>query len=500
MAKANVVPTGPELLADKFPALKKYCPNLKTISAPQALFLMLDCQEAFYGGAAGGGKSDALLMAALQYVDVPGYAALLLRRTYQELEKADGLMPRAEEWLSSTDAKKQDGGRKWVFPSGARLEFGHCENESDKFKYQSAAYQFVGFDELTSFSDSVYEYIGFSRTRRRSIGQIGKVPIRIRSASNPGNVGHGWVYQRFVDARTRNPGSVFIPAKVRDNPGLDTDEYVETMQGLPDALKAQLLEGDWSAFTGMAYPEFSERTHVVDPFPIPPHWRRFESMDHGISAPTAWFAWAADPLGNLVVFGEHYEKDLIVAQNAEMIHALRESWHPPGVLNRVRVFSDPATGARSGGKDRWGRPASVKTEYQDCGITLTGGNNDRAAGYARLAQLIRVTPGWQRPEWAPQIEGATGAPQLYFFRNCTEAVAQIRSAPMAEEGQLFGIAVDPKWETKSGHAHAALRYGAMSWTPASLEPLGQEMDMRKRAIAKALAAFDKPRQRVYTGI
>ena len=128
-------PLLPDLLADKFPPLARYCPNLPTVSTPQALFLLLDCREAFYGGAAGGGKSDALLMAALQFVDVPGYAALLLRRTYAELEKADGLIPRAEEWLAGTDARRLDGGKKWVFPSGARLEFGHVQDEGDRFNY-----------------------------------------------------------------------------------------------------------------------------------------------------------------------------------------------------------------------------------------------------------------------------------------------------------------------------------------------------------------------------
>ncbi len=448
-----------ELLAERFPALAKYCPNLSTISEPQALFLLLDCREAFYGGAAGGGKSDALLMAALQYADVPGYAALLLRRTYAELEKADGLIPRAEEWLARTDARRQDGGRKWVFPSGARLEFGHCENESNKFAFQSAAYQFIGFDELTSFTESIYEYIGFSRSRRRVTGKVAKVPIRVRSASNPGNVGHGWVKARFVDEATRRPGVVFIPAKVSDNPGLDAAEYVETMAALPDALRAQLLEGDWDAFQGMAYPEFSQRTHVVEPFPIPEWWERFESMDHGVASPTAWLAWAADGDGNLVVFAEHYRENALVSEHARIVSELRKRWHPPRVV--PPVWADPSTGARSGA-ERWGRPASVKTEYAEHGIILSGANNDRAAGYARLLELIHVEEGRLRPEWAP-LERATGSPRLFVFSTCRNLIDQLRSAPVEDEGENFGIAVKGRWESEHGHAHAACRYGAMSW-------------------------------------
>jgi Terminase large subunit, T4likevirus-type, N-terminal len=272
----------PDLLAERFPPLARYCPNLPTLSRQQALFLLLDCEEAFYGGSAGGGKSDALLMSALQYVDVPRYSALLLRRTYAELEKSDGLIPRAEEWLARTDARKLDGGKKWLFPSGARLEFGHVQNEADKHNFQSAAYSFVGFDELTSFTESIYDYIGFSRARRLRMGRVAKVPIRVRSASNPGNVGHLWVKQRFVDAATRKPGVVFIPAKVQDNPGLDVEQYRQTMSHLSEALQAQLLEGSWSAFEDMAFAKFGE-LHLVDDFPLGDAYERFEAMDYGFN-------------------------------------------------------------------------------------------------------------------------------------------------------------------------------------------------------------------------
>jgi len=92
-------------IAKTYPSLVRYCPHLPTVSLPQLGFLSLLSREAFYGGAAGGGKSDALLMAALMFVDRPGYAALLLRRTYPQLSKADGLIPRSQEWLASTDGR-----------------------------------------------------------------------------------------------------------------------------------------------------------------------------------------------------------------------------------------------------------------------------------------------------------------------------------------------------------------------------------------------------------
>src|SRR5262249_27161876 len=124
-------------------------------------------RECFYGGAVGGGKSAALLTAALRYADVPGDSALLLRRTYAELERAGGLMPLAEQWRGGRkDVRRQDGGKKWKFDSGATIEFGHCQHESDMTDYQGAGYQLVGFDELTHFSETIYTYIGFSRQRR----------------------------------------------------------------------------------------------------------------------------------------------------------------------------------------------------------------------------------------------------------------------------------------------------------------------------------------------
>jgi hypothetical protein len=116
----------------------------------QAAFLLLDCIDAFYGGAAGGGKSDALLMGALQYVDIPGYNALLMRDTYQNLIKPEALMDRAHEWLHNTDAH-WDGNKKcWRFPPGATLSFGHLENPKDHFNYDSAAYHYIGIDEVVS--------------------------------------------------------------------------------------------------------------------------------------------------------------------------------------------------------------------------------------------------------------------------------------------------------------------------------------------------------------
>jgi len=205
---------------------------------------MLSEQEALYGGQAGGGKSDALLMAALMYADTPGYAALLLRRTYADLSLPEALMSRAQEWLRGTDAKWHDQDKTWEFPSGATITFGYLATENDKYRYQSAAFQFIGFDELTQFSETQYTYL-FSRLRRLAGLDV---PLRMRSASNPGGIGHAWVYDRFPIGRVsegRQTGRAFVPAGLDDNPYLDRAAYVLAMQELDDITKAQLLGGQW---------------------------------------------------------------------------------------------------------------------------------------------------------------------------------------------------------------------------------------------------------------
>lgn len=237
------------------PRLTRYIPVTPTIK--QRSLLVLTDLEAFYGGAAGGGKSAGLLMAALQYVDVPGYAALLFRRTFQDLALPGALMSLSHEWLRGTDAHWRQATFTWEFPSGATLTFGYLGTESDKYRYQSAAFQFVGFDELTHFSETQYRYL-FSRVRRpKASGRyppsqdgltLDRVPLRIRSASNPGGMGHDWVNGRFVDPATRVDGATMIKARLADNPYLDAESYVRSLSHLNEGERQRLLNGDWDAW------------------------------------------------------------------------------------------------------------------------------------------------------------------------------------------------------------------------------------------------------------
>jgi predicted phage terminase large subunit-like protein len=239
---------------------------------PQTTFLQSACYEALYGGAAGGGKSDALLAGALWGVHLPGYTAILFRRTFPELEK--NLIPRSHELIRRAfrGAKYNDQRKVWSFPSGARLHFGHLESEEDVYQHQSAQYQYIGFDELTTFTERQYTLL-LSRARSPQ-----GIPIYIRSATNPGGGGHDWVFRRWgpwlnpmsqvralpgrslrylpepdggvrwvPPSTPRALSRVFVPARLSDNPTLSGNDpqYVTRLSGLDPVTRARLRDGDW---------------------------------------------------------------------------------------------------------------------------------------------------------------------------------------------------------------------------------------------------------------
>lgn len=235
------------------PPRLRYVPPAFGLSPKQEFFLALPHREAFFGGAAGPGKSTALLAGALQYADVPGYSALILRRTYADLSLPGALMDMAHEWLDYTDAKWSAARVTWTFPSRATLTFGHLEHEEQKRRYASARFQYIAFDELSQFSETQYTFL-FSRLRRPAVTTLGRapdgvgvagIPLRMRSASNPGGPGHGWVKRRLVDPETRYPGAAFVPAKLIENRHLDVKSYAESLAHVGPVERERLLHGDW---------------------------------------------------------------------------------------------------------------------------------------------------------------------------------------------------------------------------------------------------------------
>lgn len=257
----------------------RWCPH-----APwprQQLFLNLTNTEALYGGAAGGGKSDALLMQALRYVDIPGFSALILRRTFPQLEQPGSLIARAHEWLSGSAANWSERKRQWTFPSGATIRFGHIENDLDKYDYASSEFQLIEFDEETQFLLSMYTFL-FSRLRAtRALAEKG-IPLLVRGGTNPAQTAEGmWVKERFIDKAVERDGvfytsfydeelgetqeRAFVPAKIEDNPALDQEAYRRSLGFLDPITKAQLLHGDWNVQAeGNIYDNYKEIYHVID--------------------------------------------------------------------------------------------------------------------------------------------------------------------------------------------------------------------------------------------
>lgn len=247
----------------------------------QERFLGSSAFEALFGGQAGPGKTECLVMEALRQIDHPKYTGILFRRTFPMLEQADGMIQRSLVWYPPYGGRYNDQKHYWKFPSGARIYFGHMQRRNDMYIYQGAQFAFVGFDELTEFKEEQYLYM-FTRCRPGSADLL----AYIRAATNPGNIGHRWVKKRFITRdianRTRwfarqdgedievsrdHPEAlsrVFYPAALEDNPSADP-RYLQRILATGDSiLIARLAEGNWDAEynEGLIYDTWSNETHV----------------------------------------------------------------------------------------------------------------------------------------------------------------------------------------------------------------------------------------------
>jgi len=191
-----------------------------------------------YGGACGGGKSDWLLMAGLQYVEEQNYAAIIFRQTFADLSLDGALIERSHDWLDETDAHWDGTQHCWTFPSGSTLAFGYLQNDGDEKRYKSAEFQFIGFDQVEEILEHQYRFM-FSRARRLASSHI---PVRVWSTANPD--GLPWVKQRFIVEGAEN-GRFFIPAFLDDNPALDREDYIKSLDNLDPVHREQLLHGNW---------------------------------------------------------------------------------------------------------------------------------------------------------------------------------------------------------------------------------------------------------------
>ncbi len=307
-------------------------------SGPQRAFLCLDhVEHVLYGGAAGGGKSSAGLAAALQYVDVPGYAAVIFRATYQDLQRPDALIPRSHEWLAGTGARWDGKNMTWHFPERSTLSFGYLEDPRAHLAHQGAAYQCVDYDEAGQLRPAQMDYLT-SRTRRL---RDSEVPIRIRYQANPGDRAHDWLVAKFMVARE----GLFVPALALDNPGLDVTDYVARLAKIKDPiLRDQLLKGDWKAVdrSGLVVPEWTEAVEEsVTASGLaavrPPYFTPYVSVDTGSKDLTVYLFGYLDFVGGyLVVEDELVFRDPNTREMGDAVGAKEAAlWGPARTAQRT---------------------------------------------------------------------------------------------------------------------------------------------------------------------
>lgn len=265
----------------------------------QRAFHQSPAKYRLYGGAAGGGKSEAILMEAFaQALQYPGLDVLLLRKTFPELEKS--LIQRMRTKIPKELYEYNEGKKIATLINGSHIYFGHLENKKDVYQYQGAEFGAIGWDELTHFTLDEWVYLS-SRNRSPIKGHRSNM----FAATNPGGIGHSWVKSLWIDqepapgmaARSFKPADYsFTPAKVTDNPFLmeNDPDYKEKLEDLPDALRAALLDGSWDIFAGQYFDNFSPDRHIVKA-PVPSqHWPKWISIDWGFAHDCILLYWTHD--------------------------------------------------------------------------------------------------------------------------------------------------------------------------------------------------------------
>ena len=428
-------------------------------AGPQTDFLAATEQEVLYGGAAGGGKSYAMVADPVRYLGNPQARMLLVRRSTEELRElisvSKQLYPRAIPGIKFMERDKT-----WVAPSGATLWMSYLDRDDDVMRYQGQAFNWIGFDELTQWP-TPYPW-NYMRSRLRSTKASG-LPLYMRATTNPGGPGHAWVKKTFIDPQIPNkpfwatdPDSgetitwpkghsregeplfkrKFIPATLFDNPFLSDDGmYEANLLSLPEHQRRQLLEGDWDINEGAAFPEFSRKLHVVEPFEIPHSWPRFRACDYGYGSYTGvvWIAVAPDE--QLIVYREMYVSKVLATDLADMIleeeadekirYGVLDSslWHKRGDTGPSLAEQMIVKGCR------W-RPADRS-------------KGSRVAGKNEMHRRL-------------QVDEFTENPRMVIFSSCTNLISQLPSIPLDKNNPED---VDTNAED---HLYDALRYGIMT--------------------------------------
>jgi len=404
---------------------------------PQTDFLAASETDVLYGGAAGGGKSYAMLVDPLRFAHRAAHRALILRRSMPELreliDKSRELYPKAFPGCKYKEVEKL-----WNFPSGAKIEFGFLERDADVYRYQGQAYSWIGFDEIThQATEFSWNYLA-SRLRTTDP----EIIPYMRCTANPGGVGAHWVKKRYIDPSppyesfhgadglTRK----FIPARLEDNPYLANDgRYEQMLKALPPTQRRQLLEGDWEVAEGAAFTEFDRHLHVIEPFEIPMHWERIKGIDYGYASESAcvWGAVDKDD-GTLIIYRELYRKGLLGTDLAHIITEmeLNDPLSVPGVLDTACWNRTGQTGP------------TVGETLVKAGHKLRRADKNRVAGKIQIHEYLKVQQ--------------SGRPKIQIFNTCPNLIRELQSIPLDKSNPEDVDTHAPD------HAYDALRYLIMA--------------------------------------
>lgn len=464
----------------------------------QVLLHQSAADELLYGGAAGGGKSHALVWDAfLTGLQFPGIRLYLFRRTYPELE--DTLIKIARQYIPKTLGKYSTNRHEMELINGSMLLFRHCSTIDDAKIYQSAEINGLYIDELTHFQESIYDYL---KTRVRGNKALGLKPFT-RCGSNPGGIGHAWVKSRFVDPhptggnhevevysellkRSEKKIVEYIPATVLDNPHI-SQGYVFELESKPKALRDALLLGKWDAFEGQVFIEWVNNpdapqipgtdlrrptgTHVIHPFPIPDWWPHWLSYDHGYEKPFSCGWWAVDPEHDTVY---RYDEWYGSSGTANVGLKLTVDQIARGIKERQAALTRGMTFTCVGDPHLWDEDGgeSIGRAFQRNGIYFKQGDNTRFAGKMQMHYRMRFRED--------------GCPKMYVFSNCRDYIRTIPALaynPMATNAKAEDIDTNSE-----DHAYDETRYFLMEfkmiappaqvespvYTPGKLNPLAGE--------------------------
>ena len=405
---------------------------------PQTDFLAAPEKDVLYGGAAGGGKSFAMLIDPLRYCHISEHRALILRRSMPELreliDKSRELYPKAFK-----GAKFKEVEKLWQFPSGAKIEFGFLERDADVYRYQGQAYSWIGFDEITHLpTEFGWNYLASRlRTTNPELGTY------LRCTANPGGVGAGWVKKRYVEPAEENKSFLghdgltrkFIPARLQDNPFLAEDgEYERMLQSLPAIQRKQLLEGNWDISEGAAFAEFDPSIHILPPFDLPSWWERLKGIDYGYASESCCLWGVIDPEDKtLIIYRELYRKGLTGEALGDTLTQMEES-----EIKSITGVLDTAAWSRTG----YTGPTIGELLIQK-GHKLRRADKNRHAGKVQIHEYLR-----------PNRE--TGRPRLQIFNSCPNLIKELQGLPLSKSNPED---VDTH---AADHAYDALRYMIMS--------------------------------------